>query len=407
MTTVPVTTAPATAVPTATPGPLRIEDYQDLARRRLDDQVWDFVEGGAGTERTVDANRRAFARVTLRPRVLVDVSACDTGTELLGAPLATPVGVAPTAYHRLLHPDGEVATALGAGAAGALYVVSVFASRTLEEIAAEAAGPLWLQLYWLRRREVLAGLVERAAAAGYRALVLTVDAPRLGRRHRDARNGFAVPAGISAVNLDPALMASAHRSDAGRSALAVHTAEAVDPSVTWADLAWLRARSELPVVLKGILTAEDAVLAVQHGADAIVVSNHGGRQLDGAPASLDALAEVVDAVGAAGCPVLFDGGVRSGADAFAALALGARAVLLGRPVLWGLAADGAAGVAGVLGLATEELAHTMALAGRPALPAVDRSAVVLAPGPVHGPAQGPVNGTAQRTAVGTAVGTGL
>ncbi|MFC9328937.1 alpha-hydroxy acid oxidase [Kitasatospora sp. NPDC057015] len=363
---------------TNTARPLRVEDYRDQARGRLDSRVWDFIEGGAGTERTVEANRRAFDRVTLRPRVLVDVSACDTTTELLGAPLATPVGVAPTAYHRLAHPDGEVATARGAGAAGALYVVSLFASRTLEDVAAEAAGPLWLQLYWLRRREVLAGLVDRAAAAGYRAIVLTLDAPRLGRRHRDARNGFAIPSGIGAVNLDPALMASAHRSDAGRSALAVHTAEAVDPSVTWADLAWLRGLSRLPLVLKGILTAEDAVLAVEHGADAIVVSNHGGRQLDGAAASLDALAEVVDAVGSAACPVLFDGGVRSGADAFAALALGARAVLLGRPVLWGLAAGGAGGVAGVLDLATEELAHTMALTGRPALPAVDRSAVAVA-----------------------------
>ncbi|WP_329493053.1 alpha-hydroxy acid oxidase [Kitasatospora herbaricolor] len=386
-------TVPLGPPPADPPPALRIEDYRHRARRRLDARVWDFVQGGAGSERTLRANRRAFARVTLRPRVLVDVAACDTGTELLGARLATPVGVAPTAYHRLLHPDGEVATALGAGAAGALYVVSVFASRTLEEIAAEATGPLWLQLYWLRRREILAGLVERAAAAGYRALVLTLDAPQLGRRHRDARNGFAIPSGISAVNLDAALMASAHRSDAGRSALAVHTAEAVDPSVTWADLAWLRGRSELPLVLKGVLTAEDAVLAVEHGADAIVVSNHGGRQLDGAPASLDALAEVVDAVGAAGCPVLFDGGVRSGTDAFAALALGARAVLLGRPVLWGLAADGAAGVAGVLGLATEELAHTMALTGRPALPAVDRSAVA--------------RGAAAGTAAGTAPGTGL
>ena len=390
--TAPTSVPPLTPAPVHPPAPaLRIEDYRDRARRRLDDHVWDFVEGGAGAERTLDANRRAFTRVTLRPRVLVDVSACDTGTQLLGARLDTPVGVAPTAYHRLAHPDGEVATARGAGAAGALYVVSVFASRTLEDIAAEATGALWLQLYWLRRREVLAGLVDRAATAGYRAIVLTVDAPRLGRRHRDARNGFAIPAGVSAVNLDPALMASAHRSGAGRSALAVHTAEAVDPSVTWADLAWLRGRSELPLVLKGVLTAEDAVLAVEHGADAIVVSNHGGRQLDGAAASLDALAEVVDAVGAAACPVLFDGGVRSGADAFAALALGAGAVLLGRPVLWGLAADGASGVAGVLDLATEELAHTMALTGRPALSAVDRSAVAVTRG--TGTCGAPVCGT--------------
>jgi 4-hydroxymandelate oxidase len=370
-------TAPVPPVRSAPPAPaLRIADYRRRARLRLDDPVWDYIEGGAETERTVAANRRAFGRVTLRPRVLVDVSHCDTGTELLGARLSTPVGVAPTAYHRLVHPEGETATARGAGAAGALYVVSIYASRTLEDIAAEATAPLWIQLYWLRRREVLAGLIARAADAGCRAVVLTVDAPRLGRRHRDARNGFALGSGIRAVNLDPAVTATAHCTGAGRSALAVHAAEAVDPSVTWSDLAWLRERSDLPLVLKGILTAQDAALAIEHGVDAIVVSNHGGRQLDGGTAGLDALAEVTAAVGDA-CPVLLDGGVRGGTDTFAALALGARAVLLGRPVLWGLAADGAAGVAGVLDLATEELAHTMALTGRPDLASIDRSAAVL------------------------------
>ncbi|WP_327287793.1 alpha-hydroxy acid oxidase [Streptomyces sp. NBC_01198] len=362
----------------APPGVLAtLGDYEQVARRRLDAVVWDFVEGGAESERTVAANRRAFERVVLRPRVLVDVTRCETGTELLGARLATPVGVAPTAYHRLAHPDGEVATARGAGTAGALFVVSIYASRTLEDIAAAAAGPLWFQLYWLRSREVLAGLVRRAADAGCRAIVLTVDAPRLGRRHRDARNGFALGPGIRAANLDAAVTAAAHRPAAGSSALAVHAAEAVDPSVTWSDLAWLRSRCDLPLVLKGILTAEDALLAVRHGADAVIVSNHGGRQLDGATASLGALAEVVDAVGGA-CPVLLDGGVRGGTDTFAALALGARAVLLGRPVLWGLAAGGADGVAGVLGLATDELAHTMALAGRPDLASIDRSTVAAA-----------------------------
>ncbi|WUH92908.1 alpha-hydroxy-acid oxidizing protein [Streptomyces sp. NBC_00433] len=369
--------APARHVPPPRdPAPVRVEDYRRIARRRLGRPVWDFIDGGAESERTVAANRRAFGRVTLRPRVLVDVSRCDTATELLGARVGTPIAVAPTAYHRLVHQDGEVATAEGAGAAGALFVVSIYASRTLEDIAAAAAGPLWIQLYWLRRRELLAELVARAAAAGCRAVVLTVDAPRLGRRHRDARNGFALDPGIRAANLDAALMTAAHLPAAGRSALAEHAAEAVDPSVTWSDLAWLRERSDLPLVLKGVLTAEDAAAAVAHGADAIIVSNHGGRQLDRASASLDALAEVVAAVGGS-CPVLLDGGVRGGTDAFAALALGASAVLLGRPVLWGLAADGAAGVAGVLGLATEELAHTMALAGRPDLASIDRSAVTL------------------------------
>ncbi|XNL29621.1 alpha-hydroxy acid oxidase [Longispora sp. K20-0274] len=353
---------------------LCVEDYQSIARDRLTPEVWDFVEGGSGAERTLAANRQAFEGMTLRPRVLVDVSAPDARTTLFGAPLATPVGVAPTAYHRLMHPDGELATARGAGAAGALYVVSIFASQPLEDIAKAATGPLWLQLYWLRRREALVDLVGRAEAAGYRALVLTVDAPRIGRRLRDARNGFAIDPDVRAVNLDAALTATSHERAEGTSALDRHAAEEFDPTITWADLAWLRARTRLPIVLKGILTAEDARLAVEHGVDAVVVSNHGGRQLDRAPASLAALGEVVAGLGGA-MPVLMDGGVRTGADVFCALALGADAVLLGRPVLWGLAADGAAGVAGALDLVTGELTHTMALTGRPNLSDIDHTAV--------------------------------
>ena len=353
---------------------LCFEDYRHAAQERVSPEIWDYIDGGADTERTIAANRQAFARVDLRPRALVDTEVCDTRTAILGATLGTPLAIAPSAYHRLVHPDGEVATAQGAGAADALYVVSIFASRTLEDIAASASGPLWLQLYWLKQRDALAGLIDRAAAAGYRALVLTVDIPRMGRRLRDMRNGFAVGPDCAAVNLDAALMAAAHMRGVGTSALAAHTARAIDASVTWADLAWLREHSDLPLVLKGILTAEDARLAVAHGADAIIVSNHGGRQLDGAVPSLVALPEVVQAVAGA-CPVMVDGGVRSGGDAFAAMALGAQAVLLGRPVLWGLAAGGAAGVAGLLDLATGELAHTMALAGRPSLDLIDRSAV--------------------------------
>ncbi|MFD0634052.1 alpha-hydroxy acid oxidase [Catenulispora yoronensis] len=354
---------------------LCLDDYRGAARERIAPDVWDFIDGGAETERTVQANLAAFQRVILRPRVLVDTEVCDTRTSILGAPVGTPLAVAPTAYHRLVHPDGEVATARGAGAAEALYTVSIFASRTLEDIAAAATGPLWLQLYWLRQRDALSVLIDRAVQSGYRALVLTVDIARMGRRRRDMRNGFAVGPDFAAVNLDAALMASAHeRGPEGTSALATHTAQTIDPSVTWSDLAWLRARSDLPIVLKGILTAEDARLAVEHGADAVIVSNHGGRQLDGAVPSLVALPEVTAAVGGA-CPVLFDGGVRGGGDAFAALALGAKAVFLGRPVLWGLAVGGAGGVAGVLNLATEELGHTMALAGRPALDVIDGGAV--------------------------------
>jgi 4-hydroxymandelate oxidase len=257
-----------------------------------------------------------------------------------------------------------------------LFVVSMFASRTLEKIAATASGPLWFQFYWLRRRDVLADLVHRAEVAGYRALVLTVDAPRIGRRLRDLRNGFAVDPDVDAANLDADLMAATHRRRTGESAIAVHAAQTFDPSLTWADLEWLRGLTDLPILLKGILTAEDAARAVDRGAAGIIVSNHGGRQLDGAVASLFALAEVVDAVAGA-CPVLFDGGVRSGTDVFTALALGASTVLIGRPVLWALAHSGGDGVADLFELLREELAHTMALAGRPTLADIDRSAVRL------------------------------
>ncbi|HTJ35161.1 MAG TPA: alpha-hydroxy acid oxidase [Dactylosporangium sp.] len=353
---------------------LTASDYRRSAQRLVGSDVWDFIEGGAEDERTLAANLRAFDRVRLRPRVLAGVPDADTTVSLFGTAYATPIGIAPTAYHRLVDAEGEVATARGAGQAGALFVVGMFASRTIEDIAAAASSGLWLQLYWLRRRDVMRDLAERAERSGYGAIMLTVDVPRMGRRWRDMRNGFAIGGDVAAVNIEPAVMAEAHRRDEGGSALARHTAGSFDPSLSWADLAWLRGCTRLPLVLKGILTAEDAALAVAHGADAIVVSNHGGRQLDGAVASLDALAEVADAVGGA-CPVLFDGGVRRGADALAALALGARMVLLGRPPLWGLAAGGADGVAGVLRTATEELAHAMVLAGRAALPDLDRTAL--------------------------------
>ncbi|HZN19413.1 MAG TPA: alpha-hydroxy acid oxidase [Micromonosporaceae bacterium] len=353
---------------------LSVDDYRQAARERLTAQAWDYFDGGSGTERTLDANCRAFDEVVLRPRVLVDVSDCPTRTTVLGCEVALPVAVAPTAYHRMAHPDGEVATARGAGAAGALYVVSMLASRTLEEVAQAATGPLWLQLYWLRRREVLAGLAERAAAAGFRALVLTVDTPRIGLRLRDLRNNFALDPAIAAANVPAEIMATMHQRRPGSSALARHADEAFDPSVTWADLAWLRKVSPLPLLLKGIVTAEDATRAVEYGVAGVIVSNHGGRQLDGVAAALHALPEVAGAVNGA-CPVLFDGGVRRGTDVFAALALGAQAVLVGRPVLWALAAAGGDGVADLLRLLRDELAHTMALAGRPTLSGIDRSAV--------------------------------
>ncbi len=359
-------------------GALTLTGIERAAREQLAPEIWDFIEGGSGTERTLAANREMFGRYAMRPRTLVDVSACDPALTLLGAPLGLPLGIAPMAYHRLVDPEGETATARAAGRAGALLVAGMFASRTLEEIAEAATGPLWLQLYWLRERAALAALVERAEAAGFRALVLTVDAPRIGRRLRDLRNGFAIPPAVRAVNLDPALMSASHRAAGGSSGIAEHAREQFDPTLSWADLGWLRERTRLPLVLKGILTAEDARLAVEHGADAVLVSNHGGRQLDGAIPALAALPEVVQAVPAE-LPVLLDGGVRTGADIAVALALGARAVLVGRPAFWGLATGGEAGVHRVLDLLREELEHTMALLGRPRLADLDRTA--LAPWP--------------------------
>jgi 4-hydroxymandelate oxidase len=359
---------------TQTAAPLRLTDFRELAAGRVTRPVWDFVDGGSGDERTLAANTAAFDRHRLRPRILVDVDKIDTRTTLFGTTLATPVGLAPVAYHRLLHPEGEVATARGAGRAGALMIAGIFASRTLEDIAAAASGPLWLQLYWLRQRAVLEQLVERAEAAGYEAFVVTLDAKRIGQRLRDMRNGFSLPEGVAAVNVDPAVMAEAHQATDGDSAIAAHAETSFDRALTWKDLAWLRERTSKPILVKGVLTAEDARLAVEHGVDGIVVSNHGGRQLDNAVATIDALEEAVQAVAGA-IPVLMDGGVRRGTDVFTALALGASAVLIGRPFLWGLAVDGEDGVTEVLRMATSELEHTMTLMGTPTLADIDRTAV--------------------------------
>jgi 4-hydroxymandelate oxidase len=345
---------------------LLLENFASDARAKLSAGLWDFIEGGSGAELTVNANRQILDAAQLRPRVLVDVSTCDTSLTLFGTSLTAPIGVAPTAYHRMVFDEGETATARGAGAAGALFTVSIFASRTIEEIAAQAAGPLWLQLYWLKRRDVLAELAKRAEAAGFKALVLTVDTPRIGRRTRDIRNGFVIPPHVSAVNLASELMASSHTDG-----IAKHADLTFDQAVTWADLAWLRGVTELPLLLKGILTAQDAVLAVEHGADGIIVSNHGGRQLDGAVPSLQALPEIAAAVT---CPVLLDGGIRSGRDIFVALSRGASAVLIGRPVLWALAAGGADAVQDLLTGLMGELELTMALMGAPNLGRIHASA---------------------------------
>ena len=299
------------------------------------------------------ANEEAFARRRIVPRVLRGAADRDLRTELLGAELSMPVLIAPTAFHRLAHPDGEVATARAAADAGTVFVVSMAATRPVEEIAA-AGGTLWFQLYPQPDRAFTEAVVRRAEAAGCRALVVTVDSPVFGRRERDLRNGFLdLPAGLACENM---------RDRDGRV-----RPIAMDAAMGWERIDWLRGRTGLPILLKGVLHPADARLAVEHGVDGLIVSNHGGRQLDGAIAALDALPGVVEAAGGR-LPVLVDGGIRRGTDVLTALALGAAAVLVGRPVIWGLAVGGATGVRHVLELLRTDLDHALALAGaaRPA-----------------------------------------
>lgn len=338
---------------------ITVDDFERAAEAVLPRMAWDYYRSGADDERTLRRNRRALRRWEIWYRVLVDVSRRSTATTLLGADLATPILIAPTAYHRMAHPDGELATARAAAAAGVLYVVSTLATTRLEDVAAASAGPKWFQLYVHKDRGFTRALVERAQGAGYRAVVLTVDAPILGRRLADERNAFTLPDGLAMANL---VAPDATGSTEERSMLAKYVASRHDASLTWKDLEWLRGTTSLPLLIKGIVRADDAARAVEHGAAAVVVSNHGARQLDGSPATIDALPGVVAAV-AGRCPVLMDGGVRSGTDVLKALALGAAAVLVGRPILWGLAVGGEPGVARVLEILQGELSSAMALAG--------------------------------------------
>jgi isopentenyl diphosphate isomerase/L-lactate dehydrogenase-like FMN-dependent dehydrogenase len=334
---------------------LSVADYERLAEERLDPRPWAYLTGGSGDEWTLRQNRAAFERWTFRPRVLCNVSEISTATTVLGAQIGLPVVVAPVAYQQLYHPDAECATARGAVAAGTGVAVSTFCTRSHAEIAAAAPGLMqWCQLYVFRDRGVTREHLAEAAAAGCSAILLTVDTPRLAQRERDLRVGFEIPSDLPLPYARAAIGDTA-QNPADQFAL-------LDDSVAWRDLEWIANEARLPVVLKGVVTAEDAEMAVDHGAAAVVVSNHGGRQLDGAPATLDALPEVVDAI-AGRVEVYLDGGIRRGTDVAKALALGARAVLAGRGPMFGLAAAGEDGVRHVLELLRDELTLTLCLLG--------------------------------------------
>jgi 4-hydroxymandelate oxidase len=342
---------------------LCVRDAERAAAGALPSDVWDFIAGGSEAELTLAANRAALDAVFFTPRALTGITACDPGAMLVGCRSVLPVAIAPMSFQRLVHPEGEIGLARAAREAGIPLALSMMSSCLLEEVAA-VGGTVWFQVYLLRDRGQVSDLIQRAEEAGCRALVLTVDVPRIGRRLRDMRNGFALPDEITAANLRDDAARLARRPPAGASGLAIHTNQAFDPSLSWADVAWLRERTRLPLVLKGILHPEDARRAAEHGASAVVVSNHGGRQLDGAVASISALPGVCAAV-ADRCEVLLDSGIRSGTDVLKALSLGASGVLLGRPALWGLANGGARGAAQVLSLLGDELTEAMMLAGCP------------------------------------------
>ncbi|KFO14685.1 Hydroxyacid oxidase 2 [Balearica regulorum gibbericeps] len=343
-----------------------LSDFEAYAKKYLPKIAWDFFAAGADDCSTRDENILAYKRIHFRPRMLQDVSMMDIRTKLLGTEISFPVGIAPTGFHQLAWPDGEKSTARAAKAMNTCYIASTYSTCTLEEISAAAPGGLrWFQLYIHRNRAVSQQLVQRAVASGFQGLVLTADLPYTGKRRDDVRNGFRLPPHMKLKNLEGAFEVC--KMSPSFHLLRWHVPHktkttGLDPSVTWNDIYWLRSLTHLPIIIKGILTKEDAELAVRHGVQGIIVSNHGGRQLDGGPATIDALVEVVEAVQGR-VEVYLDGGIRKGSDVLKALALGAKCVFIGRPALWGLAYKGEEGLQEVLRILQDEFHLSMALAG--------------------------------------------
>jgi len=355
--------------------PINLADFEALARERLTPLAWDYFAGGAEDEYTVAENCAAFRRIKLRPRVLADVATRDLATEVLGQPISLPVLLAPTSHQRMAHPDAEFATARGAAAAGTIAVLGSGNHYSVEEVAAAVNHPFWFQMYCYESRAVTERMIRRAEEAGSRALVITADATFPPRRERHIRNGFALPPEVELRNLlGVGLQDHLLRDENG--GMPAFIASLRNLLLTWDEIDWIRRITETPLVLKGVMTAEDAALAVEHGVDGIIVSNHGGRQVDGTLATIQALPEIAERVGGR-IEILLDGGIRRGTDVLKALALGAKAVLIGRPYLWGLAMGGEAGVLQVIELLRAEIDCAMAQCGQADVKRISRGLVRL------------------------------
>jgi 4-hydroxymandelate oxidase len=342
---------------------VNVAEYESRAREIAEGSTLDYYDGGSNDEITLRENVTAFSDITVYPRVFRGVGKRDTHTKVIGLPTATPVIVAPVALIGMLHHEGEIPVARAASSAGSIVTLSTFSVTPIEDVVAAGAGPVWFQLYVYKDRSATEALVERVEAAGCAALELTADAPILGQRERDVRNKFSLPADLWAPNLTADATVPSTESSAGSgSPFAAAFDALVDPNLTWDDIAWLTAVSNLPVLVKGIVRADDARRAVDAGAAGVIVSNHGGRQFDTAPAAIGAVAAVADAVGDE-VDVIVDGGIRRGADILKAIAMGACAVQIGRPIVWGLVVDGEEGVRDVLNLLRDELDLAMALVG--------------------------------------------
>jgi 4-hydroxymandelate oxidase len=344
-----------------------LSDFEGVAHERMSHMAWEYINSGAADEITLRWNREAFDRIRLNPRVLRDTSALNTKVKVLGQELPFPVILAPTSLHKLAHPEGELATARGAGAAGAAMVLSTLSSTSVEDVAKVATQPLWFQLYVQKDRGFTEHLVARAEACGCKALVVTVDTPTDGARNRQQRAKFHLPSGVEFANLKGMKVETAGM-DSEKSVFK----NLLPNQLTWKDIEWLQSKAKVPVLLKGILNADDADIAARSGVAGILVSNHGARNLDTVPATIDALPRVTDKV-AGRIVVLMDGGVRRGTDVLKAMALGANAVLIGRPVFYGLATGGADGVTKVLNILRHEFEMAMALSGIDSVEKIDRS----------------------------------